>query len=232
MPAKNAIKPYLENGYYHLYNRGIEKRTIFLDDRDYKVFLHFLKRYLKTPSLDEVRPCWRSDLYKEIQLLAFCLMPNHFHLLVKQNTRTTITEFMRRLGNAYVKYFNDRYERVGGLFQGRYKGVLVESKIDILHISRYVHRNPLPGPTPLENYPYSSYADYLERRNTSWVHPEEVIAYFKTAQTLNPDDKRTYQDFVENDDVGSEGAIKGFALEEVPTRSDLVRSRPDPRGGR
>lgn len=214
MPAKNAIKVYTENGYYHLYNRGVEKRSIFLDEQDYKVFLHFLKRYLTQPpdSPDQVRPGWRSDLYDKLILIAYCLMPNHFHLMVKQSTKEAIAEFMRALSNSYIRYFNEKYERVGSLFQGRYKGVLVESEPYLLHLTRYIHLNPLeldssgevrPGDRSdlkgeLGDYSFSSYGEYLKKRKAGWIHPEEILAFFKTAQRTSLKDFLSYQSFVED----------------------------------
>lgn len=210
MTAKNAIKIYLENSYYHIYNRGIEKRAIFSDEQDYKVFLHFLKRYLTQPteSPDQVRPAWRSDLFDKITLTAYCLMPNHFHLMVKQTTKEAIKEFMQALSNSYVRYFNEKYKRIGPLFQGRYKGVLIETEPYFLHLTRYIHLNPMDLENPgqvrpatrsdLFEYPYSSYGDYLGKRKINWIHPEEILAFFKTAQNTSLQDILSYQSFIEN----------------------------------
>lgn len=207
VPAKNTIKTYLENSFYHLYNRGVDNREIFLDKQDYKVFLHFLKRYLTQPpdSPDQVGPRWRSDLYKKLNLIAFCLMPNHFHLMIKQFPKKAITEFMRRLSNSYVRYFNEKYERTGPLFQGRYKAVLVKTEPYLLHLTRYIHLNPseLEQVEPrtgsdLVSYPYSSYGDYLGKRRTMWIHPEGILSFFKTAQKTSLKDILSYQSFVED----------------------------------
>lgn len=210
MTAKNAIKIYVENGFYHAYNRGVEKRDIFLDTQDYQVFLHFLKRYLTKPpeSSDRVTPGWKFDLFDKIQLIAYCLMPNHFHLMLKQSTKETMIEFMRSLSNSYVRYFNEKYRRVGPLFQGRYKAVLVEGESYLLHLTCYIHLNPQeledfeearPGTrSGLRDYPYSSYGEYLGIRNTTWIHPEEILVFFKTAQKTNPKDILSYQSFVED----------------------------------
>jgi putative transposase len=208
MVAKNAIKTYVENGYYHIYNRGIEKRDIFQDKQDYNVFLHFLKRYLTQPpeSPEQVRPGWRSDLYDKINLLAYCQMPNHFHLMIKQSTKDAIKEFMQALCNSYVRYFNEKYGRVGPLFQGRYKAVLIETEPYLLHLTRYIHSNPAelgevrPGIRSdlVRNYPYSSYKDYLGKRKANWVHPEEILSFFKTAQKTTLKDLLSYQSFVED----------------------------------
>lgn len=218
MPGKNVIKTYIENGWYHIYNRGIEKRDIFMDSQDYKVFLHYLKRYLTQPPErpDQVKPRFKDDLFEKIQLIAYCLMPNHFHLMVKQAEKQTITSFMRALGNSYTRYFNEKYQRVGPLFQGVYKAVLVKEEPYLLHLSRYIHLNPLEIHEPKEvkprtrfnlaelnlaeltEYSYSSFREYLGKRKTSWIHPEEILAFFKTAQRTNLKDLLSYQSFVED----------------------------------
>jgi putative transposase len=214
MPAKNVIKVYLEQGYYHIYNRGVEKRTIFIDNQDYKVFLHFLKRYLTpAPKMDvDFVPRFKTDLFDKIELICYCLMPNHFHLLVKQTEKNTIVTFMRALTNSYTRYFNQKYTRVGPLFQGAYKGILITEEPYLLHLTRYIHLNPLeiePNEVAprtrshLERitvYPYSSYGEYLGRRNTSWIKPEMILSFFKTAQLSNTNmrDCNSYQGFVEN----------------------------------
>src|SRR4030042_171485 len=101
MPVRNTVKIYLENTYYLIYNRGVEGRNIFQDDQDYKVFLSFMKRYL-TPSIqNEVQPRWKKNVYEKLELTSYCLMPNHLHLLVKQNTKNGMTLFMRALMNSY-----------------------------------------------------------------------------------------------------------------------------------
>lgn len=146
MPSKHSVRLYTENGIYHVYNRGVEKRTIFEVEQDYRVFLSYLKRYLTKPpkiAPDEVGPRWNKDIYKEIQLLSYCLMPNHFHLLIKQLTQTALTTFMRCITNAYTRYFNTKYKRVGPLFQGKFKAALAETEPYVLHLTRYIHTNPL-----------------------------------------------------------------------------------------
>ena len=198
MPSKNTIKIYVKDGIYHIYNRGVEKRKIFLSEQDYKVFLHFLKRYLSPP--DEVRPHqggnkgelnyvrpyqWQTEVYKEIRLLCYCLMPNHFHLMIQQLTERAVIEFMRRLSNAYAKYFNEKYNRVGSLFQGRYKAVLIKKESHFLHLPHYIHynsgelfENKKDMIESIKNYNWSSYADYLGQRNTSWIYKKDLMEQF------------------------------------------------------
>lgn len=210
MPAKNSIKIYLEGGYYHVYNRGVEKRKIFKDDQDYRVFLDYLKIYLlpeqeasiKSVSINGftfqrfVRPL--NNFWGEVELLAYCLMPNHFHLLLKQKSPRSIEAFMRSLGTKYSGYFNKRYERVGPLFQSVYKAVLVQNEEQLLHLTRYIHLNPVKE-SPLQLFDhYSSYGEYLGLRKTEWVKTDEILAFFKSPQRTNLKDILSYQSFVED----------------------------------
>lgn len=210
MPPKNSIKLYLENGYYHIYNRGVEKRTVFLDDRDYVQFLHFLKYYLdpdekidKTTGL--IHP---MNLANEIVLLSYCLMPNHYHLLIKQITRESMSKFMKRLITNYSMHFNHRYDRVGPLFQGVYKAVNIDSDEQLLHVSRYIHRNPTTlnrvdpsrNVNPIVAYPYSSYPYFRGQRHAKWIHPDEILHYFGDSNVKRLNSIRSYQAFVEEPD--------------------------------
>lgn len=190
MPAKNSVKFYIENGYYHIYNRGVEKRHIFLDTQDYQVFVHYLQKYL-----DPLLGSDPKSLSKEVDLLAFCLMPNHFHLLVKQSSLDGITKLVRVVTTCYVMYFNKKYSRVGTLFQGKYKAALIYNDIYLLHLTRYIHLNPGSDP---KSYTFSSYLCYLGESQFSWIKPEEILNYFKTARKLNLKDYLSYQSFVED----------------------------------
>jgi putative transposase len=190
MPSKNIIRIFVKDGIYHIYNRRVEKGDIFLDEQDFRIFLYYLKSYLSCPDKKQKAPLNISrlgsefSLYKEIHLLCYVLMPNHFHFLIQQKSEHAITEFMRRLINAYVKYFNEKYERVGPLFQGRYKAALVSKDEYFLHLSSYIHINPIELSDyskikNLENYSYSSYPDYIGKRNTSWVFRDHILDYFQ-----------------------------------------------------
>lgn len=138
MPAKNSVKTYVDNSYYHLYNRGVEKRTIFQNEKDYKVFLSYLQFYLTEPLRGESPKSFPSQELlnhtKNIQLIAYCLMPNHFHLFIKQREKDSINHFMRSLLTRYSMYFNKRYSRVGSLFQGPYKAALIDNEMQYLYI--------------------------------------------------------------------------------------------------
>lgn len=211
MPAKNSLKHYLENGYYHIYNRGVEKRIIFLDQQDYAVFLSYLKDYLTNKNEAELKekladnniPWIEKDkilkrlrmnnFFDEIVMLAYCLMPNHFHLFVKQKSSGSIDKFMNSLCTRYTMYFNKKYKRVGPLYQGVYKAVLVTSEAQLLHLSRYIHKQALTlqGDALQKERQPCSYPEYVGERKTLWIHPEEILSYFsKENPTLS------YKNFV------------------------------------
>jgi len=180
MPSKNSVKIYAESSYYHVYNRGVEGRNIFGDHQDYRVFLSFIKRYLLPPTLNEVRPRWKQDLAYSLELKCYTLMPNHFHFLIRLINKNALTIFMRALMDSYVKFFNKKYKREGGLFQGKFKAVLVENDIYLLHLTRYIHLNPLKIGIPLkmlEDY-YCSYGEFIGKRNTEWIKPKEILDNF------------------------------------------------------
>ncbi len=212
MPSKNTIKTYVDNGFYHIYNRGVEKRVIFTDKLDESVFLKYLKEYLSprdnetlvntinNPSSSAKEKNAALQLLKlnnfsdEIDLLAYCLMNNHFHLLVKQKHSRTMEKFMRSLCTRYVQYFNKRNKgRVGSLFQDTYKAVLVETEQQLLHLSRYIHLNPALKGYSLQEFPQpSSYPNYLGVIQQDWVKPQEILNYFSKSG-LN-----SYPKFVED----------------------------------
>lgn len=210
MPKKNSLKVYIKGGYYHVYNRGVEKRKIFEDSQDYKVFLKNLKEALSPPPKPEdikitftLRgfpfkgvPRLPKNFSKEIELLAYCLMPNHFHLLIRQTNPGSMQSFLTSISTRYSMYFNKKCSRVGTLFQGPYKAVLVSNEPYILHLSRYIHLNPSKYAHNLLSA-YSSYADYLGERHTAWVKKEMILSFFNQAKLTELEKIHTYKDFVE-----------------------------------
>ncbi len=189
MPAKNSLKIYFEGGYYHLYNRGVDKNAIFFEEQDYTVFLSYLGEYLSPPvppTEAEIKKAGRiyirKNYYKQIELLAFVLMPNHFHLLLKQNESRAIEGFMRSLLTRYSGYFNKRHQRIGHLLQAVYKGVIVENEEQFIWLSRYIHRNPLERLRKgegLADFPYSSYQTYLGTNPLTWVNTKDILGGIK-----------------------------------------------------
>ena len=231
MPATNSIKEYLKNGIYHVYNRGVSKQPIFLDEKDYAMFLFYLKLYLDNPeslkNLDPQKRTYlsRKNFYGQIDFLCYCLMPNHFHLLLKQRDKKGVASFMRCITTNYSMYFNKRYKRVGTLFQGRYRAVLIKKDSYLLHLSRYIHLNPINKQTKgqslgdknnvdIEKYPYSSYTNYIGNKNTRWVNSKIILDYFKTSEDKDIINKSSYKKFTKSPKCDSKGLLDNLVLED------------------
>ena len=198
------------NEIYHIYNRGVDKRDVFMTSDDYRYFIHLLyilndskkanntKRNLSSnPNKNEtdhthgrgststMKTSGRNCL---VDILAYCLMPNHYHLLIKQNQEEGIAKFMQKIGTGYTMYFNKKYSRSGSLFQGRYKSVHIINDSQLLYIPHYIHLNPIPlirseqlvnKNTYLEEYRWSSYPDYINKKNfPSLIKPAFILDQF------------------------------------------------------
>lgn len=190
-----------EEYFYHIFNRGIEQREIFLSKEDYGYFQSALKHYLFWPHLkfSVTRRLLRAGgVTKEqlrlektespwVDVINFCLVPNHFHFTLKQNTKEGIRQFMQYLGNSYSHYFNIKYERSGGLFESRFKAVLVETEAQLFHLSRYIHLQPytsgiVTSLKDLENYMYSSFPEYLGGVKEEVCAKDIILGNFKTKE--------------------------------------------------
>src|SRR3990167_7493280 len=181
MPPKNSIKVYQAGAYYHIYNRGVDKRDIFMDDIDYKTFLSYLRLYLTDPKLQglslKLYPSKQLKNYAgAIDLLCYCLMPNHFHLLVRQSDSNSIKGFMSSLATKYSMYINKKYGREGRLFQGVYKAVRVLSEQQLVYLTKYIHLNPQGK--GLLNHRYFSLPNYLGNIKQKWLKPDAILDYF------------------------------------------------------
>ena len=171
MPSKNSLKVYDAPAYYHVYNRGAGKRTIFHDVRDKAKFLSLLARHLD-PDSKEPRSGGLSYEKYPVEVVAYCLMGNHFHLMLYQaDEPEAIQRLMRSVGTAYSMYYNALYHASGHLFEGIYKAAPIDNEPYLAHISRYIHLNPKTYLT----YKWSSLPEFLGKRSTSWVHPERVL---------------------------------------------------------
>ncbi len=149
----SRYKSYAKDTYYHIYNRGNGKQNIFLSNNDYLFYINRLEKAVKK---------------HDVELISYVLMPNHIHLLAKQKTETPIHKFISSLHTSYSMYFNKKNNRVGHLFQDRFKQVIVESDEQLLYLTKYIHRNPVEAgmvATPSE-YPWSSYHEYV--RSLPW----------------------------------------------------------------
>ena len=141
----------LINGeYYHIYNRGVDKREIFLDEKDYQKFLRSLKEFNnksyyeeRVKVLEEKKELssFLKKLKRIVNIVTYSLLPNHFHLIIKQSTDNGISNFMHKLGTSFTNYFNKKYNRSGSLFQGSYKLIHIKNNDYLLWLSGYVNGN-------------------------------------------------------------------------------------------
>lgn len=181
---------FINDNYYHIYNRGVDKRKIFDNEKDFERFLDCLRFFNSTNSIwlanktTEDRPRGRQD-QKLVDIVCYCLMPNHFHLLLKQRLDNGISIFMKKISTGYAMYFNITRNRNGILFQGRYKANIIKDDNYLTHLSRYIHLNPIELIDKnwkieglkdrkkafefLYKYPWSSYGHYIGSVNNDLI---------------------------------------------------------------
>ena len=184
MPSRNVLKIDIADSYYHVYARGASRQEIFLESADYYMFLSLFRRYLSAEDVKDSAGMSYAKLYDDIQLLSYCLMPNHFHLLLYQANEGAMQRLMRGVMTAYSRYFNKKYDRSGGLFETRYKASRISSDTYLMHITRYIHLNPKEW----REYPYSSLRFYLQAHDEDWVDEQPIVALFPS--------RESYGDFV------------------------------------
>jgi len=195
------IKPKFVTGrIYHVYNRGVAKQIIFHDTQDYLHYLSTLNFYLeKHPKtkFSATSKIKRLNIFSNepknplVEILAYCLMPNHFHLLLKQVSDEGITTFIRRSSNSYTRAYNTRYDRIGTIYQGRFSAVSVKNDEQLLHLSRYIHLNPYVANIceKPEDYIWSSYnTHYLKKISDRLCHSNFIMSIIGS--------KKKYQEFI------------------------------------
>lgn len=193
--------PIVTEEIYHIFNRSVASQPIFLDKWDYKRALEVMQFYcFQNPGIrysyynrlqTDLKTSFWNDLIKhgkkQVMLLTFCFMFNHFHFLLKELEENGIKTFISNFQNSYAKYFNTKTERKGAVFLSMFKGVRIATDEQLIHVSRYIHLNPLTSyviknTNDLETYQWSSYVDYLGIRNKGIVDKELVMGLLKTTQ--------------------------------------------------
>lgn len=204
MPSRKIL--FVSGEIYHVTNRGIFHQSIFSGKRDHLRFINLIDFYRYPPLLSfshhlalpkERKGEFLARLRKEkplVEIFSFCLMPNHFHLLLKQLQDKGISTMLRNLQDSYARYFNIKKERQGPLFRPMFRAVRIETDEQLLHVSRYIHLNPcssfITRIEDLANYPWSSLPEFLGERETRFTNIEFILSYFKK--------RRDYQEFVFN----------------------------------
>ncbi len=214
-----------EGEYYHIFNRGVEKRLIFLDDKDRWRFMTLLIAFQGDVTINQIGRLvvdvehrrFDNEIFSEIlhkryvELIAFCLMPNHFHLILLEVKEGGISKFMQRLLDAYTKYFNIRHNRVGHLFSGKFQSVHIDKNEYLNYLSAYLHLNPRELKMWRKKeikYPWSSFYDFaISNRWGQFLNPSILLDAF--------DDGEDYRSFVE------ETPIKEITENVEPSRFDI-----------
>lgn len=175
-------KQFAEGQYYHVFNRGNAKANIFLDNQDYGFFLMRMRQNLFPGEDNKSRTPLPSDSFS---LISYCLMPNHFHFLIRQNREIPTTKLMLRLCTSYSIYFNKKYDKVGHVFQDQYKQVVVDDNDHLVWLSAYIHQNPKVAGlvrSP-EDYKWSSYVEYLGGVGDNLCDKRIVLDQFQNSQS-------------------------------------------------
>ena len=203
----NRPTPLITGEIYHVLNRGTGGIPIFKNRYDYQKFIQIFLYYqnenppvrfsrlslLSKDQREEIFSRLKKEKNFRVEIIAYCLMPNHFHFLLKQTKEGGIANFIRLSTNSYARYFNTKYQRKGSLFEGRFGAVRIENEFQLLHVSRYIHLNPyssflVKNLTSLANYPFSSLPEYLGKTKEEICQKEIVLAEFSSVEK--------YKDFV------------------------------------
>ncbi len=192
--------PILSDNYYHIYNRGNLKQTLFHEKSDYIRFL-FLLIYLQSPVILAHTTRYISNYLnngtfgvkekdvgdickgKFVEIINFCIMPNHFHVTLRAVTEDGVSRYMHKVSNAYAKYFNAKYQKTGHVFQGAYKAKFVASDNQLTYLSAYIHRNPhemKEWEGRCAEYPWSSYQDYKFNRWGDLLAAKMIVSTFNS----------------------------------------------------
>lgn len=193
MPSRNILKQDVAESFYHVYARGLNKQRIFRDQADFVKYLQLFERYLSLAESKNQVGLSFPNYFNRVELVCFCLMPNHFHLLIYQRQQGTMTQFMRSLLTSYSMYFNKKYKRTGPLFESRYKASLISDDTYLEHITRYIHLNPRDW----QEYEYSSLPYYMQQISDEWIRPGRIISQFATPKEY----KEFLQDYVQNKEM-------------------------------
>lgn len=221
MPAKHLKRVDIENGYFHIFNRGASEKDIFRDKQDYEVFIEFLKEYLTAPAHPDTykkefsingqtfkgAPYRTKNYVNDISLVAYSLEPNHFHLLLQQLTKGSLQKFMRSLSTRYSMYYNKKYQKRGSLFEGPYKSLHIDDTSSLLLLTKHFHGNLKDGVKEnIDNF--SSYSEYLGKRDTKWVKPQYILSILDNSN---------------NDYFKGVGGYKNFVEKYISNNEELIQ---------
>ena len=161
---------FAQGQFYHIYNRGAGRQPMFREEENYLFLLRRVKKYASA---------------FDITVVAYCLMPNHYHFLLRQDDQVPAGRLPQRVFNSYTKAFNKCYDRTGTLFEGPYKAVHVDQDSYLLHVCRYIHANPVKHGlvSEPEQWPYSNYLEWIGARSGKLVDRAFAREHFPVAES-------------------------------------------------
>ncbi len=198
--SKNSTKrlamrkfEFQNENYYHIFNRGVDKRNIFSDKNDYIRFIRSMREFNQLEPVGSLYLKEKTSLASGstafeaveplVDIITYCLLPNHYHFLLKQLIDNGISEFIKRLAGGYTWYFNNKYNRSGSLFQGTFKAVEIKSDRQLQQVSCYINGNPkIHNICKAKNWPWSSYLDYLNLRKGNLCRKNIIFEQFKNTK--------------------------------------------------
>lgn len=179
MPSRNIERVDLAGGFYHIYGRGAARRLIFVHDDDRQAFLDLVERYLGAKTGYDANGDPYPSFRGKVELMAYCLMGTHFHLLIHQVESGYISEFMKSLIGSYTRYFNRKHQSRGALLESRYRASLIKEEPYLVNLTRYIHLNP----DYYDSYIWSSLKFFYGASEPDWLSVSE----FMEITNLSPD---------------------------------------------
>lgn len=214
---------FAEGEFYHIYNRGVDKRKVFLDERDYLRFLKCMREfncidpigslYEKAHKDKVVLPAFSPASNSQLgigsrkkplaEFICYCLNPNHFHFILRQLTEWGISKFMQKIGMGYTNYFNLKNNRSGALFQGKFKAVKIDSEEHLLWLSAYVNGNAqIHGLIPdASQYQWCSYPEYLGLSDLAICDKNIILKQFKNLSDYQKSSEECFKYIKEKKDL-------------------------------
>lgn len=184
---------FANNEYYHIYNCGVDKRDVFCNERDYARFLFGMKEFNNINPVGSLqsrentknrRPMSKTEPL--VELICYCLNQNHYHMLLKQIAENGISEFMKRIGDGYTKYFNYKNNRFGSLFQGKFKSIHIDNNEYLLWLSAYINGNSaIHKISGTENHKWCSYDEYIGEKEEALCNKGIILSQFKKIEEYN-----------------------------------------------
>ena len=197
--------PLVIGEYYHVYNRGVDKRSIFEDRYDLERFFYSLQEF---NSVEPIGSIFENSFNKEkateklVEIICYCLNRNHYHLVLRQLVENGISEFMKRIGG-YTWYFNNKHKRSGALFQGVFKSSHIDSDSYLLHVSAYINlNNVMNGKHQILSK--SSWAEYLGQENTRICNTSIILDQFKNRTAYKKFALSSLEDIIRRKKMGKE----------------------------